>query len=290
VNPGENGTVETPVFWAAVDMAKAGYPVFPAKDKAPSVEGGFYAGTADVSQVAEWINEGFEDHEVTFATGLPSSVVVMDTDTPEATAEMESSYGPPHVRTKHGAHWYFRHPRNGKATSKRLRPGLDRKGDGGYVVAPPSPGRTWTNGMPDRTTLPALPREFWPKKAEKSDAPRSMSQDLKEHAAEMIAGYVREITPNAPTGGRHEHLTHLCGVLLARKVPRGDAEDILLAAWKSRAGTSRRGPIGRSRTRSGPRNRPSPRDARPGYRRRRRSRPGCTARWRICSAGGQRSQ
>ncbi len=172
-----------------------------------------------------------------FATGLPSDVVVMDTDTPEATAELEAEYGDPTVWTKHGGHWYFRHPRNGKVTSKKVRDGLDRKGDGGYVVAPPSRGRTWTSGIPDKKMLPVLPREFWPKKIEKSDAPRSIAQSLKERAAEAIARHVADIPAGGrqcadkPVGSRHEHLTHLCGVLLSREVSQGDAEDILIAAW-----------------------------------------------------------
>jgi hypothetical protein len=229
----QNGSVETqPFFWAAVELAKAGYPVFPVKGKAPSVEGGFYAGSSDPSQVAEWITEGRGDHDVAFATGLPSGVVVIDADTPEAAVMMEAEYGEPTVRTRRGGHWYYRHPRNGKVTSSKVRDGLDRKGDGGYVVAPPSRGRVWRNGVPDKKALPVLPHEFWPKKVANSDATRSMAQDRMKHAVDVIARHVADI----PVGSRHEHLRHLCGVLLTRKVPQGDAEDILKAAWTKAGG------------------------------------------------------
>ena len=229
MKPGQNGSAAVPVFWAAADLAKVGYPVFPLKGKHPSVEGGFYAATTDASQVAEWVMEGREHHDVAFATGLPSGVVVVDADTPEAAAEMEDEYGPPTVRTNRGGHWYFRHPQTGKMTSTTIRPGLDRKGDGGYVAAPPSRGRVWTNGIPDRATLPELPEALRPKRsrAENSDAARTLPQDLKESAAEAIAGRVARI----PQGKRHEHLRHLCGVLLSRGVAVGDAEDVLTAAW-----------------------------------------------------------
>jgi hypothetical protein len=222
-----NGRAAAPVFFAAPELAKAGYPVFPAKGKEPSVEGGFYAGTTDLSQVASWIEEGREHHDVAFAAGLPSGVVVVDADTPETFAEMRREYGEPTVLTRRGGHWYFRHPRNGKIPSNNVRAGLDRKGDGGYVAAPPSRGRAWTDGIPDRSALPILPREFWPKKAEKSEAPRSLPQSDKDAAAETIAGRVYRV----PQGKRHEHLRHLCGVLLARGVEAGDAEDVLIAAW-----------------------------------------------------------
>jgi hypothetical protein len=99
-----NDSATEPGFWAAPDLAKAGYPVFPVNgDKRPSVEGGFYAATTDVSQVAEWIIEGREHHDVAFATGIISGVVVLDADTPEAVARMEADYGEPTVRTRRGA-------------------------------------------------------------------------------------------------------------------------------------------------------------------------------------------
>jgi uncharacterized short protein YbdD (DUF466 family) len=132
-----NGGTPAPVFWEAAKLAKAGYPVFPVKDKVPSVEGGFYAATTDLSQVAAWIEEGRAQHDVAFATGLPSGVVVMDADTPEAFEHMRQSHSDPTVKTKRGGHWYFRHPRNGRVKSGKVGAGLDCKGDGGYVAAPP---------------------------------------------------------------------------------------------------------------------------------------------------------
>lgn len=82
------------------------------------------------------------------------------------------------------------------------------------------------------TALPVLEREFWPKKAEKSGAPRTLPKDKKDVAAEAIAARVVRV----PQGQRHEHLRHLCGVLLARGVATGDAEDVLMAAWTKAGG------------------------------------------------------
>ncbi len=226
-----NGSATTPVFWAAADLAKAGYPVFPVKGKEPSVEGGFYAATTDLSQVAAWIEEGRAHHDVAFATGLPSGVVVMDTDTVAATAKMEQEHGPPTARTSRGGHWYFRHPRNGRVKSGQVSEGLDCKGDGGYVAAPPSRGRVWTNGIPDRGTLPVLPAKFCRKAASSTaDEGTSLPEELREKAAEAIARHVTNITPGADKG-RHQHLTHLCGVLLSREIAFGDAERVLVGAW-----------------------------------------------------------
>jgi hypothetical protein len=281
---GKNGGATTQAaFWAAPDLAKAVYPVFPLNDKEPSVKGGFYAATRDLSQVAEWIIEGREHHDVAFATGIVSGVVILDADSPETAAEMEAAYGPPHVRTRGGGHWYFRHPRNGKVTSNNVRDGLDRKGDGVYVAAPPSRGRTWTDGIPERSALPMLPREFWPKKVEKSDALRTMVQDRKDAAVEAIAARV----PRIPQGKRHGSLRHLCGVMLARDTSPGDAEDILIAAWeKASEDLAERAGREVSRTRSLQRSRLSRRTARPACRVWRKSRRVYTRSW-TSSLGGK---
>jgi hypothetical protein len=187
-----NGSATEPVFWAAADLAKAGYSVFPVnRDKSPSVEGGFYAATTDASQIAEWIVDGREHHDVALATGIVSGVVVLDADTPEAVAKMEADYGEPTVRTRRGAHWYFRHPRNGKVRSRKVAEDLDCKGDGGYAVAPPSRGRAWVNGIPDRAALPVLPAEFRRKAA-------TSTADEGVQAVASLSGVARCcVAPNA---------------------------------------------------------------------------------------------
>lgn len=83
-------------------------------------------------------------------TGAISGIVVVDCDN-ERAMEYAKEHGltsPVAVKTRRGMHYYFRHPNNGrryrnKVGSKPGRdwhncPGLDFRGDGGQVVAPPS--------------------------------------------------------------------------------------------------------------------------------------------------------
>ncbi len=205
-------TSAAPTFWAAPDLAKAGYPVFPVDlDKTPTVRGGFYAATRDVSQIAEWITEGRENHDIAFPTGLITLTVVIDADTADACAEMEKRYGAPDVRTRRGGHWYFRHPQDGKVTSQKFEPGLDCKADGGYVVVPPSRNRTWTHGIPDLDALPSLPKE--------------LKRRLREESATgfqgrcSASGAVGEVIPD---GNRNGTLTSLAGTMRRRGM--GEAE------------------------------------------------------------------
>jgi putative DNA primase/helicase len=200
-------------------LAKVGYSVFPAKGKIPTVEGGFYAATTDASQIAEWITEGRENHDVAFATGIVSGVVVVEADTPEAYERMEMKFGPPHVLTRRGGHWYFRHPKNGKVSSKSLGGGLDRKGDGGYVVAPPSTGKTWTDGIPDISALPLLPNKLQDDKgastgeAEPAELPPWAMEKVTAHTSKASTTAIGE---RICDGARNSALTSIAGTLRRR--------------------------------------------------------------------------
>ncbi len=201
----------TPTFWEAPDLAKAGYPVFPVgPDKTPSVAGGFYAATRDVSQIAAWIEDGRADHDIAFPTGLVTFTVVIDADTADPYEKMHKHYGEPHALTKRGGHWYFRHPQDGRVMSRDFAPGLDCKADGGYVVVPPSCNRTWTNGMPDLDALPRLPKTLKRRLREERTGGQGRCDD---------AGSVGE---EIPSGNRNGTLTSLAGTMRRRGM--GEAE------------------------------------------------------------------
>ncbi len=207
----QNTQDRTQTFWAAPELIKAGWPVFPVgTDKQPSVPGGFYAATRDMSQVAAWIEDGRGDHDIAVPTGLVTLTVIIDADDERTCAEMEERFGEPHVRTRRGGHWYYRHPQDGKVTSRRFAPGLDCKADGGYVVVPPSRNRTWTRGIPDPDTLPRLPED--------------LKRKLHE---ERVGGQGRcnatgPVGEEIPSGARNGTLTSLAGTMRRRGM--GEAE------------------------------------------------------------------
>jgi hypothetical protein len=202
--------------------------------KRPATAGGFYAATTDHSEIAMWIAE--EDHgdrDIGVATGHASGLVVIEADTPARRAQMEERFGPPTVVTRKGAHWFFRHPRDGKVVSRKVVTGLDCKADGGYVAVPPSTGKTWTTGIPDKSTLPQLPKSL-----REELRPGSSLSETNGHAAvdefgrlEATAVIARHVKGLAQ-GERHEHLRHLCGVLLSRGISQESAERMLIKAWQ----------------------------------------------------------
>jgi hypothetical protein len=76
-------------------------------------------------------------------TGAVSGLVVVDLDGEDAVREFVSrtsgvTFTMPIVRTARGAHLYFKHPGRMVPTRACLLPGLDIRGDGGFVVAPGS--------------------------------------------------------------------------------------------------------------------------------------------------------
>ncbi len=66
-------------------------------------------------------------------TGPVSGCFVVDADTPESVTRMEALGLRPHVRTRKGAHYYCHLPSWVVSNSTKIVPGLDVRGQGGYV-------------------------------------------------------------------------------------------------------------------------------------------------------------
>jgi len=127
--------------------------------KKPAVAWKIYQSVrASAAQVEAWLKAG---HNLAVATGSVSGTIVLDVDPPhggdQTLRRLIEIHGhlPETARVltrSGGTHWYFRHPgsevRNKvgfSAGGLQWLPGLDFRGDGGYVVCPPSMG---DNGQP----------------------------------------------------------------------------------------------------------------------------------------------
>ncbi len=96
------------------------------------------------AQVRRWW-ERWPEANVAVLTGPLSNLVVLDVDPRngglESLAALTTQHGPiGHRRlvdTPNGWHFWLTHP-GGVVTSHPIAPGLDVKGDGGLVLAPPS--------------------------------------------------------------------------------------------------------------------------------------------------------
>jgi hypothetical protein len=245
----------TELATAALDFAKLGLAVFPAwsvrqhssdflcacpradkctsPGKHPLVAGGVTQATTDVKQVSYWWRSR-PDANIGLACG---TVVVIDIDPrhggDRALAELEAKHYklPPTWRVATGGggeHIYFRTPPRRapiKNSIGQLGPGIDVRGLGGYVIAPPSrhiSGQHYRWSCdPQQTLLCMLP----PWLAALLDQPR----DAKVKPATEWRALVRE---EIAEGRRNDTIARLAGHLLRRYIdPHVVLE--LLVAWNT---------------------------------------------------------
>jgi len=102
-------------------------------------EHGYKDATIDPEQIKAWWTR-CPQANVAIMTGIPSKLIVLDIDGEEGKESVKDFKTPetPVATTGKGAHFYFKHPGGEVRNFARKLPGVDLRGDGGYVVAPPS--------------------------------------------------------------------------------------------------------------------------------------------------------
>jgi hypothetical protein len=139
--------------------------------KHPRTPHGWKDATTDPKKIETW---KWETANIGIATGRESGLLVLDIDPRngglDSINELQAELGklPPGPRVKTGGggwHVYLRHPPVPVRKTSGM-PGIDIKGDGGFVVAPPSAhvsGGVYEWGVtPQKAQLPDLP-ESWVK-------------------------------------------------------------------------------------------------------------------------------
>lgn len=135
----------------AGDLASAGVPVFPCVpgQKRPLTARGFHDATTDLAQITQWWTR-WPDANLGLPTGAVSGVVVVDVDVREHVDGRESMRralnagraGVPVftvVSPSGGRHGYYpATPDVVQRSWQAARAGVDFRGDGGYIVIPPS--------------------------------------------------------------------------------------------------------------------------------------------------------
>lgn len=135
---------------AALQLAIAGVSVFPVSErKSPLTKHGFYDASADPGQVSKWWAR-HPTANLAIPTGAPTGVTVLDVDVRENVNGYESlrraqdagllSGWDFAVRTPSGGtHLYFPLAPNEEQRSWQApQAGIDFRGDGGYIIIPPS--------------------------------------------------------------------------------------------------------------------------------------------------------
>lgn len=151
-------------------------------------------------------------------TGALSGLVVVDADTPEARKELEGLLGTPHVNTPGGGgHYYFKHPGRPVKTIAGLLPGVDMRGDGGFVniVGASRDGAYQIVTLPTPDNL--HPWESLPERIQGAlNGGKPAAQARKAEGAPI------------PKGQRNARLTSLAGTMRRRGMPQNAIKTALL--------------------------------------------------------------
>jgi hypothetical protein len=218
---------------AALGFLEMKAPVFPLweRGKTPKIDGGFKAATTDPKLVQEWWTK-WPEANIGIPTGAVSGVWVLDIDGDEGEASLkalEQNYGdlPQSIEVITGGggrHIYFAMPANGTipCSASKIAKGIDVRGDGGYVVAPPSihPSGSRYQWSVDSTD-DFIPAPDWLLSLITSDAPTKGNKSPVDWVS-MLQG--------VSEGSRNDSLARLAGKLLGHRLEPKFAL-YLLAAW-----------------------------------------------------------
>jgi KaiC/GvpD/RAD55 family RecA-like ATPase len=208
---------------ALIYAQEFGWAVFPLvpREKRPLTANGLKNATTDAEQIAAWWTR-HPDANIGMATGEISGVVVVDVDGPDGEAAL-ATFGDlpvtPVSSTGKGRHLLFARPDGGaRNTASKLGRSLDTRGDGGYIVVPPSVHPSgavyaWHPDAHPRTVTPAsLPEPLRV----------AMTATASQSAADLPAGAVaaRDLwTTLVPDGeGRDPQLFRFACHLLAKGI------------------------------------------------------------------------
>jgi Bifunctional DNA primase/polymerase, N-terminal len=207
---------------SALHYAALGWPVHPVNlQKKPTTAHGFKDATTDEATIRAYFSNGAQ---ISIRTGEASGVFVLDIDHDPAKgydvdrtlALLDERYGPlphtPHQRTGRGGLQYFFTHQDGlrNKAGTLIGPGVDTRGEGGYVVVAPSRnthGRYEWIVSPDDTPLADVPPwliELMTTKERPATSPPA-AHDTTAYARAALAGELSNLA-RAADGTRNDAL------------------------------------------------------------------------------------
>jgi hypothetical protein len=208
-------------------LAQRGWPVFPCHvDKSPHLKGGFSSACTDPSQITAWWRK-WPTASIGVPTGAAISCFVLDVDLPDGPASLaalEETHGPvpetTEQRTGSGGRQLFFVLPDGvdvRNSTSKVGKNLDIRGNGGYVIVPPSGHPSgghyaWTSA---KGIAPAAAPQWLLELALKPKSkPRPVSvappsgntpdTSSKQNYAQKVLQSACENIRNSPSGEQHE--------------------------------------------------------------------------------------
>tara|TARA_Y100001934_G_C12309483_1_gene754189 strand:- start:49 stop:804 length:756 start_codon:yes stop_codon:yes gene_type:complete len=200
----------------ALAFAERGMKVFPCKPrgKTPITKNGFKDATSDLRQINKWWIAN-PHANIGIATGKLSQIWVLDIDGDlgkKSLRNILAQYGQLDDYTTvisggGGMHIYFAYPEtlNVSSSSGKIACGIDVRGDGGYIIAPPSihqSGQAYEWFLQERRKLKQAPEWLL----------NLVGNNSKSQTLNIFSGGIIE-------GSRNTNMTSIVGHLFTTKIP-----------------------------------------------------------------------
>jgi hypothetical protein len=224
---GDNRLTAADLASEAPRLIPRGFAVFPlAAGRKTPLKGShsFYEASVDCDVArARWRKHPRAN--IAVATGIRSDIWALDVDPKHdgtrSLKELIAEHGKlpltvAAVTPSKGFHLWWRWPESGpeiRDSVGRIGPGLDARGEGGYIIAPPSRlvdgrGYAWVRSPFDHELADApdwLIKLTMPPKREASPEPKPLSGDIDNYVASAIADELRQLA-RARQGTRNDQL------------------------------------------------------------------------------------
>jgi Bifunctional DNA primase/polymerase, N-terminal/Primase C terminal 1 (PriCT-1) len=197
----------------ALEHAERGWSVFPCVPggKKPLTKQGHHDATTDRSRITAWWNL-WPGANIGIPTGERSRILALDVDQPTGLDALEAEHGElPATRTHStgsgGMHYLFAYPADVEIRNSagKLAEGLDVRGEGGYIIVPPS---HTTQPYEVLDSLPLATPPGWLTKA-LAEPQRTIGKVRSVTTAASIGAY----GPPIFEGARDDTLTRIAGRL-----------------------------------------------------------------------------
>jgi hypothetical protein len=204
------------IIEAAIALAQRGLSIFPCqpRGKEPATSRGLHDATTDLDRINKWWR-AVPDLNIAIATGPASGMWVLDVDGEDGETslrKLEAEQGAlpatVEVITGKGRHLYFRAGEQViRNSAKQVADGIDVRGDGGYVLCPPSihpSGRAYSWSVDSGNEFADAPD--WLLELVSATKDGAKGKPL-EHWHQLL-------THPLKNGERNSTLTSICGKLL----------------------------------------------------------------------------
>ena len=169
---------------------------------------------ASLTEVETWLTQ-WPEANLGVVTGEISNLLVVDADGAEGLKSLlaERLISSVTVKTPHGKHLYYKRTREIRNSVKKLAPGLDIRGDGGYVVSPHSTHPSglmyrWERFVPD--LIPDFPTQLLAAISTEESGKKFESKEenwLSEALEEMKNGHVHNTLVSVLGKFRHHNFS-----------------------------------------------------------------------------------